>query len=338
MALRGKAAGFEKVIAMVDEMIKTLAKEQDDDDSHKDWCNTEFDQKDDEAKALVRRIDSLETQITETEESIATLTDELATLKKGIKDLDEAVTAATAQRKEENKNFVQTQAENSAALQLLEVAKNRLQKFYNPALYKPPPQRELTEEERIYMNSGGEVETLVTPAPGTGIAGTGITVFSQMRVAPPPAPETGAAYAKKDSSGPISLIDSLKRDIEKDMQECENDEQSAQKDYEEFTADSVAKRTADAASITEKESQKASLEADLMGAKDVKKSKETELLETREYIQQVHGSCDFLLSNFDMRKEARASEVDALKRAKAVLSGADYSFVQAQSAFLVRRH
>ena len=36
-----------------------------------------------------------------------------------------------------------------------EVAKNQLNKFYNPTLYKPPPQQELTEEERIYVANGG---------------------------------------------------------------------------------------------------------------------------------------------------------------------------------------
>ena len=47
-----------------------------------------------------------------------------------------------------------------------------------------------------------------------------------------------------------------------------------------------------------------------------------------EYIAQLHGSCDFLLENFDVRREARSGEIDAIKKAKAVLSGADYSFVQ----------
>merc|ERR1719310_2473344 len=101
-------------------------------------------------------------------------------------------------RKEEHALFVQTSAENNAALQLLDVAKNRLNKFYNPAVYKPPPKRELTEEERLYVASGG---VLTTPAPG-GIAGTGIAVFAQVRAhdddaaAPPPPPETAGAYTK----------------------------------------------------------------------------------------------------------------------------------------------
>merc|ERR1719160_2004459 len=97
-----------------------------------------------------------------------------------------------------------------------------------------------------------------------------------MKDAPPPPPETVDAYAKKDSSGPTALIDKLKNDLEKDMQANEHDEQDSQKEYERFMSDSVAKRTADSKSITEKEGQKAELEADLMAARDIKKTKANE--------------------------------------------------------------
>merc|ERR1719197_354870 len=151
-------------------------------------------------------------------------------------------------------------------------------------------------------------------------------------------PETVDAYTKKDSSGPTALIDKLKTDLEKDMQANEHDEQDSQKEYERFMSDSVAKRTADSKSITEKEGQKAELEADLMAARDIKKTKATELMATQEYIHQLHGSCDFLVQNYDLRKKARADEVDALKRAKAVLSGADFSFQQVQSKNFLSKH
>merc|ERR1719352_440824 len=158
---------------MIDDMVVTLKKEQEDDDAQKTYCEREFDSSEDTEKDLKRRIGGLETRIAENEEAIAKLVDEIAALAAGIRDLDKAVTEATEQRHEEHAAFTQTAAENNAALQLLEVARNRLNKFYNPALYKPPPKRELTEEERIYVASGG---TLTTPAPG-GIAGTGVTVF-----------------------------------------------------------------------------------------------------------------------------------------------------------------
>lgn len=42
-----------------------------------------------------------------------------------------------------------------------------------------------------------------------------------------------------------------------------------------------------------------------------------ELMATFEYIQSLHGECDWLLKNYDARKEARTGEVEALVNAKA---------------------
>ena len=43
---------------------------------------------------------------------------------------------------------------------------------------------------------------------------------------------------------------------------------------------------------------------------------------------------DWLLKYYDERKSARTGEIDALGKAKAVLSGADYSLVQMSSVHL----
>jgi len=50
------------------------------------------------------------------------------------------------------------------------------------------------------------------------------------------------------------------------------------------------------------------------------------------YIKDLHLECDWLLANFQARKDARAGEVESLKNAKAVLSGADYSLLQTATA------
>ena len=39
-----------------------------------------------------------------------------------------------------------------------EKAKNRLQKFYNPALYKEPKKKELSMEDAVYSRLGGDLE------------------------------------------------------------------------------------------------------------------------------------------------------------------------------------
>merc|ERR1719480_323368 len=111
-------------------------------------------------------------------ESISTLSSEIEALEDGIKKLDKSVGEATATRKEEHDDFVETLAANTAAKDLLNFAKNRLNKFYNPKLYKAPPKRELSEEERITVNMGG------TLAPTTlgGIAGTGIGAVALVQV------------------------------------------------------------------------------------------------------------------------------------------------------------
>merc|ERR1719265_3093525 len=171
-------------------------------------------------------------------------------LEDGISKLDKAVAEATATRKEEHEDYVSTLAANTAAKDLLAFAKNRLNKFYNPKLYKPPPKRELSEEDRIVVNMGGTLAP--TAAPG-GIAGTGIAL-SQAAVAPPPPPEANLAYKKsgESSNGVIAMIDLLIADLDKDNQIMEVDEKDAQKEYEVFMEDSSEKRALDSEAITDK--------------------------------------------------------------------------------------
>merc|ERR1719382_1119745 len=172
---------------------------------------------------------------------IEKLKDEIDALEEGIKALDKAVAEATEQRKEENEDFTELMASDAAAKELLGFAKNRLNKFYNPKLYKAPPKRVLSEEDRATLAAGGTLAP--TAAPG-GIAGTGIGLA---QVAPPPPPEANLAYKKsgEESGGVIAMIDLLVADIDKENQIMEVDEKDAQSDYENFMSDSSAKRAQD---------------------------------------------------------------------------------------------
>merc|ERR1719163_2261325 len=46
-----------------------------------------------------------------------------------------------------------------------------------------------------------------------------------------------------------------------------------------------------------------------------------ELKDLHDTEADLHNSCDYLLKNFFVRQDARAQEIDALKEAKAILSG-----------------
>jgi len=303
--------------------VALLKKEQADDDAKKEYCLAEIDKAEDTVKVLDLDISDLEKAIADGEESISTLTSEIEALTDGIKALDKEVAEQTEQRKEEHEDFLEAVAANTAALDVLEFAKNRLNKFYNPALYKAPPKRELSEEERITVNMGG---TLAPTAPPAGIAGTGIGLI-QDGDAPPPPPEADLAYKKKgeESGGVIAMIDLLKGDLEKENLEQEMTEKNSQEDYEKFMADAAAKRAEDSKSITDKEASKAEMQDEVQTNTEALKGKKIELMETGKYLAGLHGECDWLLQYFDLRREARTNEVEALGKAKDVLNGADYA-------------
>jgi len=303
LAIRGKAQGFEKVIKLIDEMVALLKEEQLADEHKKEYCEMQFDAMDDKKKGLEREESKLEKSIDDAKEGISALTAEIEALGDGIKALDKAVKEATEQRQEENSDAKTEIASNGAAKDLLAFAKNRLNKFYNPKLYVPDGASFIQISEHRNVADPGQ------------------------------APEAPGAFKKKseESGGVIAMIDLLIKDLEKEITEAETEEKLAQEEYEELMADSATKRAADTKSLTEKTGTKADLEAslsdDTLSLKDTKK----ELMATEEYIGSLHAECDWLLKYFDMRKEARVGEMDSLTKAKAVLSGADFSLVQTKS-------
>merc|ERR1719274_469582 len=238
-ALKAKAVDFSKILAQIDGMVKVLAEEQKTDDETKTFCSEEITAKDAEQKDTEEAIAHSTAAIEEMTEESATLASEIAILQKEIKDLDKAVAEATEQRKTEHSEFLTFQTENNAALQLIEKAKNRLNKFYRPTLYKEAPKRELTEEEKI-LAASGRSDMIATVAPEL-IQGA---VFAQVhsRAAPPPPPATWDAYSKKEgkSNGVIALMDMLMKEIQDGITTAEHEEETAQKDYERLMSDSQA--------------------------------------------------------------------------------------------------
>jgi chromosome segregation ATPase len=330
-ALKAKSVDFSKISEMIEGMVTVLTKEQADDDSQKAFCDSELEKSAAEKKDTEEKLATLAASIEEMSATVATLTDEITALQGEIKSLDAAVAEATAQRKDEHAAFVSAQAENSAATQLVEKARNRLFKVYRPGSFKEEARRELTEEEQILVNSGQpDPRDAEEAMPKGGIAGTGIAVFAQIRTAsnvvPPPPPETFGAYQKKEgkSNGVIALMDMMIKDLKTDHTDSEHAEETAQKDYETLMSTSQQSREKMAASITGKESSSAEWTEKIENAKTDQASTTEALAKLGELIAGLHAECDFLISNYDARMEARTNEVEGLKNAKAVLAGASF--------------
>merc|ERR1719454_2489042 len=226
----------------------------------------------------------------------------MASLKKGIEALDKSVSEATEQRKEENAEYKGLKQSDTAAKEILLFAKNRLNKFYAPKLYKP----ELLQEPGLFVQ---------------------VSAHEQVRSPPAPPPESFNAYTKKseEGAGVTQMIDLLVKELDAELQESEVNEKDAQKDYETLMAESSTKRADDSKSISDKTASKAAQEEALEKEQDSKAATGKELYSTEEYIHSLHGECDWLLKFFDARESARDGEIDALGKAKAVLNGADFS-------------
>merc|ERR1719198_1107030 len=92
--------------------------------------------------------------------------------------------------------------------------------------------------------------------------------------------------------------------------------------------EAAEKRKADSQSLADKQKAKAETEASLEANTEEKGATTKTLMATLEHIQSLHAECDWLLQYFEVRKEARTGEIDSLKTAKAVLSGADFSLLE----------
>jgi chromosome segregation ATPase len=289
LKLKGRKVNFDKVIGMIDEMVGILGKEQKSDDQKKAFCEKEIDRTEDDIKILKQTQSDLSKASEDTKEAIDTLTSEITALVAAVAALDAQVSEATKQRMEENAEFKSTTAANSGAIDLLKMAKNRLNKFYNPKL-----------ATALVQADPGAAPDTPAPAKKQGEAGTGVIV----------------------------LLDNLMAELEKEIQVMETDEKNAQEEYETFMADSQAKRAEDSKATAEKTGAKADEEANLEKLSEETRNTVAEEQGKSEELGALHKECDWLVENYDVRKAARAGEVDALKKAKAVLSGADFSLLQ----------
>merc|ERR1719326_2355067 len=305
-ALKSGTGGFEKVNTMIDGMNEVLEGEQVADDKQDVWCLAELDKAKEEAKATEQDVGDLSAAIDEQRDKIASLGSEIEALKKGLEDLDKSVAEATEQRKDEHSDYIDEAASNQAAVDLLGMAKNRLNKFYNPTLYVEPAKKAEEEEEEFFAQLN-----IRRAAPG-----------------PPPEMPSGEYKKSESSDGVINMIDEMIKDVQDEMAEAKRDEAEAQKDYEQDMKDAATKRSDDSKLVVTKEGEKAEKTTKLEETKEAKRTKKQQLEVLEDKIDNLHKTCDFLLAEYAKIKKERTKEEEGLKASKQVLSGSKVGFLQ----------
>merc|ERR1740123_2381613 len=109
-------------------------------------------------------------------------------------------------------------------------------------------------------------------------------------------------------------------------------EEDAQKAYEDFVKETNNSIEAKSRDIVNKSEEKASAEGELAETKEAREGVLLELQQLSNYNADLQQSCNFVLKNFDVRQAARDEEVEALRQAKAILSGAKFEEFLQRSA------
>jgi len=137
----------------------------------------------------------------------------------------------------------------------------------------------------------------------------------------------GLKEHKKNASGGgvVGMLESIIKDSQKLETEAIQAEEDAQKAYEDFVLDSNKSIEEKSKAIVNQSDEKATAEGDLSQATEVRDNLLQELEMLSNESADLHKACDFVMKNFDIRQTARGEEIEALKQAKNILSGAKFS-------------
>merc|ERR1711948_184829 len=286
LAYKVRLDAFTRVKKAIDDMIAQLLKEKEDEIKHKDFCVDEFNTNQLQTEKKEREKQDLIAKIEDLELTIKTLTEEIETLKAEIAEMQVQLKRAGENREKENKEFQMTVADQRETQKLLQAALNVLAEFY------------------------GKKEAAL--------------LQKQEPVGPPPPPGFEAYKKNAASGGVMSMIQQIISDAKAMEAEAIRSEEDAQKAYEDFVKETNASIEAKSKDIVNKSETKAKAESDLVETKEAKEDTLLELEQLSNYNAELHQSCDFVMKNFDVRQTARDEEIEALKQAKAILSGAKF--------------
>merc|ERR1719324_351982 len=246
-----------------------------------------------------REKEDLKKLISDLEMTIDELTKAIETLKAEIAEMQTQMKRAGEDREKANKEFQLTVADQRATVKLLQGALGVLKSFYDKKAKA--------------------------------------VALAQTKKAGPPPPPGFKEYKKNAAAGGVmGMIQSIIDDAKALEAEATRAEEEAQKAYEDFVTETNASIDEKSKDIVNKSDEKAKAEEDKTQAETDKENVMLELDQLANAAADLHKTCDFVMKNFDIRQSARDEEIEGLKKAKAILSGAKFSeFLQEGNVYKV---
>jgi len=292
LAQQAKIDGFIKVKKAMDDMAVALKKEQKNEVDQKEYCVKSLQTNKVQTEDKTGAKDRLVAKEGSLGASLSETEEDVSSLNGEVAELQKQLKIAGQNREAENKEFQKVVPEQQEAQRLLKQALEVLGKFYNK------------QGSLVEVHAHGSSETKSAPA--------GFKDYQ----------------SNSKSFGVMSMIQQLIADCKTTEAEAAREEASAQKAYEAFAKDTSVSVEKKKTALAEKRGEKAKLEKTKVQTRQTKEGVESELENLGQTKAQLHGSCDWLVSNFEARQAARSDEIDSVAKAKAILSGANFAEIQ----------
>jgi chromosome segregation ATPase len=294
LAATAQLDAFTKVIAAIDEMVVGIEKQKADEIKHRDFCIADLAQNEKATAVGTDEKGDIEAKIADLKSTIDTLKTDIGTKKAEVAEMEVQAKRAGEDREAENAEFQATVADQRATQEILNKALARLQAFYE-------------KKEEAFLQS--KHKALQTPG----------------AAAPPPPPGFKEYSTSSGAGGVLAMLKGIINDAKNMEREAIMAESDAQNAYESFLKNTNESIKAAHKALVMMGEDQAKGESDLVQSESDLKSTLTELEGLAKYAAQLHQSCDFVMENFEIRQTAMDQEVEALRQAKSVLSGADFS-------------
>jgi len=296
LAVAVKMGGhFDKIIAMIDQMVASLRKEESEDIAHRDRCQgsqgknandmADLNHDIEKSAAELERMGDTETELKAT---VKSLEEQIGETKTNLEEL-------LQMRNQESEEFKQALKDDADAVDLMGKAIVSLTKFYTDNKIPLALAQKKKEDPKYAVDEDKAPETS----------------FS------------GGDYGgrKGESGGIIAILSMLKEDTENEMKTSRADDAEAQADYAKQRGALDETLNAQTNSKVAAEQELAGLQEDIADNEEFKDSKSSDLAEEQKLEASLGKDCAWVEANFDSRKEKRTAETEGLVEAKNALAG-----------------
>merc|ERR1719265_2203366 len=291
LAASAQLDAFTKVKALIEKIVAELTKQQKDEVDHRDWCIDELNSNKRSTAAAYDKKESLEAQMADLKKTIEKLSKDIDASKAAVAEMMDQMKRASETREADNADFQTTVADHRVMSMILTKALDRMKQVYALLQQRQPGAPHI-------QTSGTHTD------PGNG-------------------PAKFKKYGKNAGGGRVvAMLEEVLADTRKTEDQAMASELDPQSAYENFMKDSNKSILKTTQSISDMTGARASAKEELSMAKTDFGQTMTELQGLDQTNADLHKSCDFVLKNFDARQAARSAEMDALREAKNILSGA----------------